>query len=443
MSPRAWSEVVAGVSKTPLRLLIVEDDSAFARLLRLRLRRAEDRFQVEQVETVRAAHAAVQREVPDLVLLDLVLPDGRGLDLVEPLEKTRYAVIVLTAHGDESAAVEAMRAGALDYLTKSASVLEHLVPILERTAQRWRELQAQRRLGEAQKQLERQLLQAQKNDALGLLAGGIAHDFSNILTAIAGFTNAALTELDAASRAAQDLEQVLVASKRARGLVERVLAFTRQEAQARRPEELHAVVQEVVGLLLPPLPAGVHIEPHLSGDEDRVLTAPVQLHQIVLNLITNACHALAEQGGCVQVETAIVESALPEDLSGTLLAAGSYLRLSVTDDGPGMDAETLRQIFHPFFTTRKSGARRGAGLGLAVVKNLVEDLGGALRVESAPGHGTRFDIFLPRWCEPREGSSIEALDHQRARVRISESTTAESTSAEETYAAHYPTPAGA
>lgn len=440
---------MVGAAKTPLRLrlLIVEDDSAFARLLRRRLRGSEDRFEVEQVETVRAAREAVERAVPDLVLLDLVLPDGRGLDLVQPLDKARYAVIVLSAHGDESAAVEAMRAGALDFLTKSASVLEHLVPILERTAQRWQELQAQRRLEQAQKVLERQLLQAQKSDALGLLAGGIAHDFSNILTAIAGFTNSALVELNAGSQAAQDLQQVLVASERARGLVERVLAFTRQEAQERRPEELRTVVQEVIGLLLPPLPAGVRVEQHLSTDQDQVLAAPVQLHQIVLNLFTNACQALAEQGGCVQVETTVVEGAflgsLSRSLSGKPLPAASYLRLSVTDDGPGMDAETLRQIFHPFFTTRKSSDRRGAGLGLAVVKNLVEDLGGALRVESTPGHGTRFDIFLPRWREPRDSSGIEDLEHQRPRPRASERATAGRTPAEETHAAHHSTPVGA
>ncbi|GIX48515.1 MAG: hypothetical protein KatS3mg131_2726 [Candidatus Tectimicrobiota bacterium] len=250
----------------------------------------------------------------------------------------------------------------------------------------------------ARRRLEAQLRQAQKLQAIGTLAGGIAHDFNNILAAILGYTELALYDLPSASPARRSMEEVLAAGKRARDLIRQILTFSRQGSQKREPVSLATLVQEVLTLLRASLPATVAIRQHLAPDAGTVLADPTQLHQVLLNLCTNAEHAMRPGGGVLEVEVDAV--ALPASPPPELaeLPPGSYVRLRVRDTGHGMPPEVKERLFEPFFTTKGPG--EGTGMGLAVVHGIVTSHGGAITVESAPGAGTTFTVYLPRHAAP-------------------------------------------
>ncbi len=245
----------------------------------------------------------------------------------------------------------------------------------------------------AQKRMELQLRQAQKLEAIGTLAGGIAHDFNNILAVIMGYAEIAAMDIPAHSRARDNLSQLLKASHRARDLVQQILAFSRQADQERKPMYLGPVVKETLKLIRASLPSSIRIRQRIETDIRPVEADPTQVHQVMMNLCANAAHAMAESGGVLEVVLAGVE------LDGTPggrhapLAPGRYLKLSVGDTGHGMGPETMDRIFDPYFTTKKKG--EGTGLGLAVVDGIVKGHGGAILVESEPGKGSRFHVFLP------------------------------------------------
>jgi PAS domain S-box-containing protein len=250
---------------------------------------------------------------------------------------------------------------------------------------------------EARKELEGQLRQAQKLDALGTLAGGIAHDFNNILAAISAYSE--LAELDAEQPEAvrSHLSEVLNATTRATELVRRILAFSRQHKQARVPVQLEQVIADALKLVRSTLPATIEIVSAITDGPHAVLADPIQVHQVVMNLCTNAAHAMAERTGRLTIELASVnvDAALTEVQRD--LRVGRYVRLSVTDSGSGMDEATVSRIFEPFFTTKAPG--EGTGLGLAVVHGIVRDHDGAIAVRSQPGLGTTFEIHFPESAE--------------------------------------------
>jgi CheY-like chemotaxis protein len=232
-------------------------------------------------------------------------------------------------------------------------------------------------------------------EAIGTLAGGIAHDFNNILGAILGYTE--LARADAGSQAAlqESLAQVEKAGVRARDLVRQILTFSRREEQARRPISLHQVANEVLQLLRASFPAQVTIRSELAADTPLVLADPGQVHQVLVNLATNALHAMMPQGGTLTVR----ESTLDADEAGaavTGLERRRYVRLTVSDTGCGMAPELLDRVFDPFFTTKEPG--RGTGLGLAVVHGIMKSHDGLVTVESEPGKGTTFALYFPA-CE--------------------------------------------
>ncbi|MGV1100856.1 hybrid sensor histidine kinase/response regulator [Thiovibrio sp. JS02] len=250
--------------------------------------------------------------------------------------------------------------------------------------------------------LEAQLRQAQKIEALGTLAGGIAHDFNNILTPILGYSELTLENLPPESPLRQDLAQVITAANRAKELIKNILTFSRQREHDLLPLRLQYVVKEALKLLRASIPATIEIRQDIAPDCEPVLADPVQVHQVIMNLCTNAYHAMRDTGGTLTISLQQVEQP-------TGMPTGSYLRLEVRDTGPGIPASLRERIFEPYFTTKAK--EEGTGLGLAIVRNIVKNLHGEVMLETSPGQGASFVIFLPTIHDagPAEQSPAVAL----------------------------------
>ena len=252
----------------------------------------------------------------------------------------------------------------------------------------------ERKQAEAERQrLEQRLRQAEKMEAVGRLAGGIAHDFNNILGGILGYAEMLAEKAPAGSPLKRYADNVLSGATRASGLVEQILSYSRSQRGKRAPVDLGRVVSETLELVRGSLPAGIRLESEFSASKIYVVGDPTQLHQVTMNLCTNACHAMAA-GGTLRVRLETEQIGADRQLLHTLLHAGDYARLTVEDTGTGMDEATLARIFEPFFTTKEVG--KGTGLGLALVYGIVTDSAGAIDVASTPGRGSRFAIYLPR-----------------------------------------------
>lgn len=240
--------------------------------------------------------------------------------------------------------------------------------------------------------VEAQLRQAQKMEALGTLAGGIAHDFNNILGIIIGYTEMAEWDLGGESPVRRNLQEVLGAAHRAKELVQQILAFSRRSEQEKVPVQVGLIVNEALKMLRASLPSTISVVTRIAS-ESIVLADPTQVHQVLMNLCTNAAHAMAENGGVLGVNLSDVYFGSESLQSHTGLAPGAYVRLTVSDTGHGMDSAVLERIFEPFFTTKEQGA--GTGLGLAVVHGIVKSHEGRIEVASVPGEGTAFHVYLP------------------------------------------------
>jgi PAS domain S-box-containing protein len=253
----------------------------------------------------------------------------------------------------------------------------------------------QRQQAEAtRQQLESQLFQAQKMEALGTLAGGIAHEFNNILWAIMGFSELTFNSLPEGSKEHRNLHQVLKASERAKNLVAQILAFSRKADQEKRPLQIALIVKEALKLMRATIPTTIEIKQTISAPEALVLADATQIHQIIMNLCTNAAQAMREKGDTVEI--GLEEAYLDQgDLSACQdLTPGPYVKISVRDNGMGIASDIIDKIFEPFFTTK--GVGEGTGMGLALVYGIVKSHGGALTVSSRPGEGATFTVFLPK-----------------------------------------------
>ena len=456
-------------------------------------------------------------ESPDLVITDLRLPDGDGLALLpESRERAAYAVVVMTSHGDEKVAVDAMKTGALDYVVKSDESFARMPEIVDRALRTWsyiverrraeealrareehfrslienahdliwiltsdgniryaspacarvlgysadelttksvfdltthekradvrialdnvfaqpdrpvasimhfeardgserilesigsaqggekkptaiinsRDITERTRAEEAAARLEAQLQQSQRLETLGTLAGGIAHDFNNIVQAIMGCAELAQLSLPEESPAAPYVHRVSEAAHRARGLVQQILSFSRQDESRRSEIEPIRLVEETLALFRSTLPAGIVIR-QSRQPTGTVLADPTQLHQVLLNLLTNARHAVEKQGGLIEIGLDSRDVAAG-DLVHPGLRPGPHVRLWISDTGEGMSKTVSDRAFEPFFTTKPVG--QGTGLGLSVVHGIVTHMGGAILVETEAGVGTRFEVYLP------------------------------------------------
>jgi PAS domain S-box-containing protein len=239
--------------------------------------------------------------------------------------------------------------------------------------------------------LEAQLRQAQKMEALGTLSGGIAHDFNNILAAIIGFTELAAGHAAKGSRDERYLTRVTEAALRGREVVKQLLAFSRQTEQEKKPLQLSSVVKETAKLLRATTPSTISVRVIVLSESGLILGDPTQIYQVLMNLCTNAVHAMQEKGGALDIELA--DFSVPASASDGM-KPGLYMSLTVRDTGAGIPPDIVDRIFDPFFTTKKVG--EGTGLGLSVVHGIVKQSGGYIAVESAPGEGSTFTVYFPK-----------------------------------------------
>ncbi|MBU0943166.1 MAG: cache domain-containing protein [Proteobacteria bacterium] len=241
--------------------------------------------------------------------------------------------------------------------------------------------------------LETQLRQAQKMEAIGTLAGGIAHDFNNILTPILGYSEMALDDLPPDSPAVSDILEVVSAANRAKELIFQILTFSRQTEQEWKPFKIQPVLKEALKLLRGSIPSTIKIEQQIDPQCGPIFSNPTQVHQIIMNLCTNAFYAMKKTGGVLSVSLDQVELGSKELGSTINLDPGPYVRLEVSDNGVGMDRVTMEKIFEPYFTTKPMG--KGTGLGLSVVHGIIKLCKGGITVTSTPGLGTTFHLYFP------------------------------------------------
>lgn len=242
------------------------------------------------------------------------------------------------------------------------------------------------------KQAEEQVQHALRMETIGTLAGGIAHDFNNILTPILGFATLAQDDMAPESRAMKDLQHIVEAGKRAKALVRQLLTFSRQHEEECQPLQASLLIKEILKLLRSAIPATIDIKKNITAQEQTIFIDPTKLHQVVMNLCTNASQAMRETGGTLTValDPIIFQEG---DLFGQEKVAGEYLRLTVSDTGSGMEPTTMSRIFEPYFTTKSR--EKGTGLGLAVVHGIVTNSHGFITVQSTLGQGSCFQVIWP------------------------------------------------
>jgi signal transduction histidine kinase/ActR/RegA family two-component response regulator len=240
---------------------------------------------------------------------------------------------------------------------------------------------------------ERQLQQVLKIQAIGTLAGGIAHDFNNILFPIVGYTELTMDEVSDDSVAHKNLEEILKAAHRAKNLVQQILTFSRQSDQERKPIKAQNIITEALRLLRASIPASIEIIHKIQDDCGHIMGDPTQIHQVIMNLCTNAYQAMQDKGGKLEVILTEIDVGYEEMIDKVGMQPGKHLRLLVKDEGCGMEASVLDRIFEPYYTTKEQG--KGTGLGLSVIHGIVKNHRGDITVKSTPGKGTIFQVYLP------------------------------------------------
>ncbi|MCD6201172.1 MAG: response regulator [Bacteroidales bacterium] len=279
-------------------------------------------------------------------------------------------------------------------------VQERTQQLLETNVELKKEIELRKQYEKERTKLEAQLMQLQKMETIGTLAGGIAHDFNNILTPILGYTEMALEEIEEDNTLRFDIEQINHAAIRAKDLVQQILTFSRQMDVEKKPSDLKAIIEEVLNLVRASLPRNIMIKTNLKKGCGSVMVDATQIHQVLMNLCTNAAYAMTPDGGDLFIGLKEIELDARQVKKLNSISPGVYANITVTDTGVGMDKQTMQRIFEPFFTKKEVGV--GSGLGLAVVHGIINSYRGAITVESAPGKGTTFDIFLPSFSDAKE-----------------------------------------
>lgn len=366
------------------RILIVEDSQDDALLLLRELEGGGYAPDWRRVDTREAMRAALAESAWDVVICDYNLPGFSAAEAISLLRERHLDVpiIILSGSIGEEDAVATMRAGASDYIMKGNTA--RLLPAIEREL---RESGLRRKARE----VEDQLRQAQKMEAVGRLAGGVAHDFNNILTAILGNCELLAQALGDGHPLRRDVEEVMESGLRAAALTRQLLTFSRKQVAQPRALELNTVVANIEKLLRRLIGEDVELSIRPGQGLGLIFADLSQIEQVIMNLAVNARDAMPD-GGKLTIETRRVDSApaLPE---GGGADAGPRVALTVSDTGCGMSAEVRARLFEPFFTTKEPG--KGTGLGLSTVHDIVKQNSGSIVVESAPGRGASFSVYLP------------------------------------------------
>ncbi len=416
-----------------VNIMIVEDEVILAKELKIKLEDMGYRV-TSIVNSGERAIESSEQDRSDLILMDINLKGKMdGIEAAEIIHSHfDIPVIFLTAYADEEkldrakltlpfgyilkpyldrdlkitiemalyiAQADIERKQAQMALQKAHDELEQRVD--ERTGELakanehlLREIEERKKTEEKKGELEIQLLQAQKMEAIGTLAGGIAHDFNNILSPIIVHTEMVMMDIQDHNPMHSHLEQVMKAAMRARDLATQILTFSRQGKQEPKAMKISLVAKEAIKLLTSALPSTIEINYKFEAKADTVLADPTQIHQILMNLCTNAAHAMREKGGVLEVnltDADIGSEALDQHIE--LIPGRPYLKMTVKDTGHGMGPDVLGRIFEPYFTTKQIG--EGTGMGLSVAHGIVKKHNGAISVTSQPGKGTIFHIFLP------------------------------------------------
>ena len=393
------------------KILVVDDESMNVDLLEAML--TDEKYDVISAKNGSEALEKATDLYPDLILLDIMMPGMNGYQVTRQLKDapaTRHIPIILvTALNGVEDKVKGLEVGADDFLAKpldKAELKARVNSLLKVKAyhdhmlnyQQELETEVKRRTEKLEKELikrkqtEAQLIQAQKMEAIGTLAGGIAHDFNNILSSIMGYTELALYEIEDETELHEYLQEVLVAGGRAKDLVQQILTFSRRTEKVMKPVQLAPILKEIFKLLRASLPATIEMKQHISSNSV-VLANPTQIHQLIMNLCTNAAQAMEKDGGTLQVS--LGEEQLEKSITDqhTDIEPGAYMKLSVRDTGCGMAPALMERIFDPFFTTKEKG--KGTGIGLSAVHGIVKSHGGVITVSSKLGKGSIFTAFLP------------------------------------------------
>ncbi len=372
----------------------------------LRASEAELRALVEAISDVilvldrEGRYCKVGRSAADRLVLPADELVGKRLHDVFPREQADLFLELVTRALRTRSRVEAgysLRIGGEDYRFDTT-----VCPLPDDDRVVWvaRDVTERHRQQEALRESEERLLQSQKMEAVGRLAGGVAHDFNNLLTVIRGNTELMLLDLPPGSPLREDAEDICRAAGRAAELTHQLLAFSRHQVVQPRTLSLNRVVGGLEGALRRLLGEGVGLALELRARRDLVRADPGQMEQVVVNLVANARDALSS-GGTIRIASEEVEMGSPDTHSQPGIADGPYVALVVSDDGYGMDSETVKRIFEPFFTTREQG--KGTGLGLSTVYGIVRQNGGHVTVRSTPGDGATFTVLLPRVPEEEGG----------------------------------------
>jgi signal transduction histidine kinase len=376
---------------------MVEDSEDDARLLKIELERQGFEADVTRVDTGPALRSALIARDWDVVISDHNMPGFSGdqaLSLVKCFDPELPFIVVSGTRGEEHA-VAAMRAGASDFIVKNR--LHRLAPVVERELVASSLRAEQRRIAAALEESQRQLRESQQMEAIGRLAGGVAHDFNNLLAAILSYADLVLQSLPPHDKHRDDVEEIKRAGRHAAELTRQLLAFSRQQVMHKAVLNLNEVVHDEQGLLKRLIGPLVHLEVTLDPHPWLVQGDRLQIEQVLMNLATNARDAMPK-GGTLAITTSHVSIAADEAGPNTRPhTAGQYVCLEVRDTGIGIPSEIQPKIFDPFFTTKEVG--KGTGLGLATVYGVVRQSGGSIFVDSEPGQGATFTIYLPRTLE--------------------------------------------
>jgi len=365
-------------------ILIVEDDWFTV----LDTQKQLERMGYTVADITATGEAAIEKAEelsPDLILMDIMLKgDMDGIQAAQTIhEKFGIPIVYLTAYGDKEIVDRAKISVPFGYITKpyEASSLQTAIDIAL-----------------YKHKMEMRLRQAQKMESLGTLAGGIAHEFNNILSIILGNNELAMMDIPAHHPVSQYLNEIHTASIRARDMVRQLLTFSRKDMRRREPLNFAAAIEKSLNLIRASIPAHIEIAQRIETDLDWVEANATQIDQILINLCTNAADAMTTENGRIVIET--VNETLDAEQANALglSGVGTYVKLTVSDNGCGMPQDIMDRIFEPYYTTKETG--KGTGVGLSVVHGIVEQHHGAISVSSKPGAGAVFTLWFPTYKGP-------------------------------------------